>query len=227
MADGQQAKVLPLMFWWIVAATALVLVLGYIHAAAIALRLPPPGGDLFDLNTEANLPAWFAMLLLFAVAASMLRAAQLEFRLGYRTAWGWLILGLGFIYLGIDERLGLHERLDVFEMGPGIFHHGWVLVAIPGLVVLALGFIPFLRRVPRPTAIRLIVAGIVFVLGSVVIEMIGGVLASSEADVALYFAEVCIEESLEMIGVVLALRCVLLHIRGLAASPSPGGQGTS
>jgi len=35
----------------------------------------------------------------------------------------------------------------------------------------------------------------------------------------LYQLEVCIEESLEMIGVLLGLRAVLLHFRGLSASP--------
>ena len=68
-------------------------------------------------------------------------------------------------------------------------------------------------------------AGGVFVLGAVVVEMVGGYLDSIEDHPALYFLEVCIEESLEMIGVLLAMRAMLLHIRRLTATPVPPAAG--
>jgi hypothetical protein len=212
---NQDQDELPKAFWWTAAAATVVLLLGYVHAAAAVFGLPPPGGALFNLNTERNLPAWFSTLLLFAVAVAMLRGAYVEFALKLGTAWGWLVLGVGFIYLSIDEQVRLHERLNgLLDMGPGVFHYSWVVFAIPGAIILALSFTPFLLRLPRSTASRLVVAGAVFLMGSVGFEMIGGLLISNEQE-TFYLLSACMEESLEVIGTLLALRCLLLHLRAL------------
>lgn len=218
MRGNVQEATLPRLFWWLAAATTVVLLLGYANALAVAVGAGPISGDLLDLNREENIPATFSMLLLFITAAAMLRVAHAEFRLKQATAWGWLVLGIGFIYLGIDERISLHERLDILNLD-GFLRYSWVVFAIPGVIVTALACIPFLRHLPRLTAVRLVAAGATFVLGAVGVEMWGAYLATNGEYQPLYQLEVCIEESLEMIGVLLGLRAVLLHFRGLSASP--------
>jgi hypothetical protein len=199
-----------------VAITAFVVVLlGYAREIAIALGTPVTavGGRLFNLNGEHNLPAWFSALLLLSIGIAMLLAAFREFHLRMGTAWGWLPLGLGFVYLAVDEKVGYHEKFnDILPAMDGVFYHSWVLFAIPALIVVGLVFIPFLRHLPRGTSTRLFIAGLVYVAGCVGVEMIGSLIRSMGAPPTLYAAAYCVEETLEIVGAVLALRCVMLHL---------------
>ncbi|WP_417309621.1 hypothetical protein [Devosia sp.] len=101
----------------------------------------------------------------------------------------------------------------------GIFHFKWVFIAAPMVIVVGLAFIPFLLRLPRATAIRLIVAGICYVGGSFGMEMVAGVIVSNAEIGPVYLISMCIEETLEIVGAVLALRAVMLHRDGLRDGP--------
>ncbi len=217
-----------LVFRFVTAAMICVLALGYGREIAIRLFEVPPaaiGGRLFSLDSERNVPAWFTVLLLLGVAVAMARAAFVEFAQRRGTAWGWSVLALGFVYLAADEQLGLHERLEQFadsvpDFG-GIFHFRWVAAVLPVVLVVGIGFIPFLLRLPRPTAVRLVVAGAVYVGGALGMEMVGGIArAAGEPGIA-YVLSATIEETLEMLGGLLALRTLLLHLGWLGSAPVP------
>jgi len=199
---------------WI--AIAVVACLGYLREIiAIVTHVPTAklGLNEFRLNGELSLPAWFSSLLLAAVGIAMLAAGGIERRAKIRTAGQWQGLGLIFVYLSLDEMISIHEKLNAtFHNIPnvlGLLRFHWVIGGAMAALAVALLFIPFLLRLPRATAIRLIVAGAVYVFGALVMEMIDGEFYGRPVPYAVLTS---IEETLEMIGAGMALRCVLLHL---------------
>lgn len=176
----------------------------------------------FDL--EATLNAWFTSSMLFVAALLMLWTWAAERKNGARTALGWLLLSIGFLYLSLDEMTAIHEHFGDLLKGPWtrlpIFKFRWVLVGIPIVVAVAVVFLPFLLRLPRRTAIRLAVAGVVYVGAALGIEMIDASVFVAQGDSFSYQLLVCIEESLELVGVLLGIRAVALHLETELAGAS-------
>ena len=208
---------------------AVVLLLGYgteLYAAMRGMFSVDLQFQLFRLDSEANIPSAFSAGILFAVAVQMFTASKRERALHLRTALAWSFLGVIFIYLGIDEIFSLHEifldssflpRFDAF------FHFRWVILGIILVATVATVFFPFLLRLPRITAIRLFIAGAVYVSGALGLEMIGGYLAETFGQRSVpYVIETLLEESLENIGIVLAFRCLILHLAVVLPPPPPG-----
>lgn len=174
------------------------------------------GWKILSLDYESNLPTAYSALLLLTVAGLCYftsRAAR-QNEPGNARAWFWL--AVGFVILMADETLQLHEATKVplrrMREWTGIFMFPWVVIAIPLVAIVGAAFIPFLRRVHRPTAVRLIVAGSVYLFGAVVMEMAAGPVV--EAYGVGIFSVICfvIEEVCEMFGAVLAIRAMLLHL---------------
>ena len=208
-------------------ACAVVLGLGYateIYATLIGRFSIDLHFELFRLDGETNIPSAFSAMMLFSVAVQMFTAGGRERHLRRPTAWGWTLLGVIFIYLGIDEIFGLHEAFIYASFLPrfdAFFHFRWVILGIALVVIVATVFFPFLLRLPRITAIRLFLAGAVYVTGALGFEMIGGYISEHFGERSvLYVLETTIEESLEDIGIVLALRCLILHL-AVVLPPSP------
>jgi len=208
---------------------AVVLLFGYgteLYAAMHGMFSVDLQFQLFRLDSEANIPSAFSAGMLFAVAVQMFTASKRERALHLRTALPWSFLGVIFIYLGIDEIFSLHEifldssflpRFDAF------FHFRWVILGIILVATVATVFFPFLLRLPRITAIRLFIAGAVYVSGALGLEMIGGYLAETFGQRSVpYVIETLLEESLENIGIVLAFRCLILHLAVVLPPPPPG-----
>ena len=163
--------------------------------------------QLFDLDDENNLPTWFSSFLLLS-AASALHARpgadgggvastdMLHFR----------VLAAGFFLLSIDEVAGLHESLNTaIEMNWAI--PGAVLVSLVGL-----WYLPFLIRQPARLRWMMVLSGSLYVSGAVGVELLS---ADMDEDSFHYELAVAVEEGLEMLGVWLFLRTILLNRAGV------------
>jgi hypothetical protein len=161
---------------------------------------------LLSLSYEQNVPTyWTAMLLLAAAAASALLAAH-DRRASGRDALAWWGLCAGFFYISVDEVLELHEQWGSALRLGGALHFGWVIPA--GIIVLLVGILytRFLRRSPPRLRNRLLLAGAVYVLGAVVMELPLGYWTEKEGQKNLGYALIdWVEETLEMTGIVLYL----------------------
>jgi hypothetical protein len=140
------------------------------------------------------------------------------------TALGWLVLALGFLYLSLDEMTRIHEELgrltgSLRTVWP-IFTHRWVIIGLPAVAIVGALFIPFLLRLPRATALRLVVAGAVYVGGALGCELINGAVLKMQGASVAYLALVCLEETMEVIGILLAIRAVGLHLGTELGSPA-------
>lgn len=165
-----------------------------------------------DIGAEGSLVMWWTSAMWnFAALLCLLESARNVTRMRYY----WLAIGIGSMLLSVDESVKIHEHFSApagnfFGNPGGVFAASWVLAAIPIVFICLLILLPFLAALPRKTAVRLFIAGAVFVSGAVGTEMAFAYVATSTPDaLPLIWTLVCIEETLEMIGV--ALFCLALY----------------
>ena len=178
---------------------------------------------LVNLDAEGNIPTYVSTMLLAGVAVGLGTAAALVRASGGRSWPLWLPAGVA-AFLSLDELASLHEQLallaDLAGVGGGL-NFTWV---VPGvLVALVVGVVLLLaaRRLSRQLRLRLVVAGAVYLFGAVVVETASSPLftptpegvAEAPAQSVAYVLLNVVEEGLEMVGALLALRAALSLLR--------------
>lgn len=161
-----------------------------------------------SLSYESNLPTWFSssQLLLCALAAGSIAHNSAQ----WRRHW-WFITGLA-AWISLDEAAELHEHLGGYLGGTGVFYFDWVIPAAAIVTMLVLVFVPFIRALHPPTRMRLIVAGVVYVSGALVMELPLGWWTEQHGPDTIGYALIdWVEETLEMVGVALAVGALLAH----------------
>jgi hypothetical protein len=127
---------------------------------------------------------------------------------------------LAVIFLGLsaDEVAVIHEITiaplrTALGLG-GLLWHAWVVLGAALVVLVGLIYLPFLARLPRATAVRIVMAGLVFVSGGIGLEMIGGAMIEAHGRTNLpYVLVMTCEEAAEMAGLILFIRALLLYVR--------------
>lgn len=177
----------------------------------------------FNLDGEMNVPTWYSSALFALCGFLSLRAAAGESEAGRRRRWR--LLGWSFLACSVDEVAACHEML----VGParellharGLLHFAWVVPAFLLLCVLAAYLAPlFLRLSPRLRR-GFILAALVFLAGSLGLEMIGGAYVEAHGpDHFAYSLIAHLEELLELFGQVLFIRAAL-DLPALQSDPLP------
>jgi hypothetical protein len=173
---------------------------------------------LFSLNAEQNPPSLFsAAALLLTAAVCGLCARRSE----KKENSFWVLMAFVFAYLAIDEAIAIHEllipRARIFFHASGAFANAWVIPYGIALIVFVSFIFGPLMRLPAPTRNGLVLAGIVFVTGALGFEMIEAGVRNpgfppwlTQSILSAIFM-LC-EETLEMLGIALALRACLRHL---------------
>ena len=187
-------------------------------AAQVALALAPPADDppphltFFALGYEVNLPSWYSALLL-ALCALLLALCAAAAPVDRPR---WRLLALGFLYISLDELVGLHEAVDALFTGTrGLLYYGWVIPA--GALVLALAALyrPFLARLPPPPRRRVLLAAALYLSGALLLELPLGLVAERAGPEGLAYALLDLtEETLEIAGLTLFALALLDHLTG-------------
>lgn len=171
----------------------------------------------FDMNSEFSIATWFNVTLLVLVAALAAVAAVAGATPRIRLAWGSLAVAVAL--LSLDEKVSIHEVLpELLGMARGtLATHEWL---VPGIIIalIGLGVLAFLMRpLPRPAVVGLLAAAAVYGVGAVGVELVTGLATRSleithPIRVLMPVWEV-VEESLEMLGCVIAITTLLAHLR--------------
>ena len=173
--------------------------------------------QLFDLDRESNIPAWFSTIQLFLIGFTFIYAGNASQFKNPPSKAGTMIFGFGFIFLSLDEGAMIHEKLTwVFEDNPFVPYfdgrHGvWIVVYGVIGIILTLFLLKDLRRMwqtfRRETAI--FVSGVfVYLVGAAGMETLTYFFL--DKGVPLHYAiEVTVEEFTEMIGASIILYSVL------------------
>jgi hypothetical protein len=176
------------------------------------------------LGAETSIPNWFSTILLLACGAVLLAIAAVQRRADSRY---WLVLGIVFLALSLDESAALHDLASPFFAGVFVWlagavggpfvalarkpNYGW---EIPGAIVsliVAISYIPFLLRLPRSTRNAFVASGVVYIGGAVGIDFIEGWYSGLYGPKnPTFVALLTCEETLEMVGASLFL-CALLR----------------
>ncbi len=171
----------------------------------------------FNPSAEQTVGAWFsaAMLLVAGLLLGVIAAAGRA--TGDRFATHWRTLAAVALFLSYDEAAAFHEQLGdwfarVLPTG-GIFLWAWVVPysIFAGAVLLA--SIPWLRALPPDTRRGVLLAGGLYVGGSLVLEMIQAGLTDARGRGGGSITVLAvIEETAEMLGVAVFLHTLLRHL---------------
>lgn len=172
----------------------------------------------FTLNSEHNLSSWFSSSLLAAGA--------------YLTAWiaildserrnSWFLHAAVMLACSVDESVSFHEALisifrDLREISPFLYFP-WVAFGLAFCCIYGVFILRLLSTLEASHIRRFVLSGIVFLLGVLGFEMIGGYLAATYGEQSTaYIVSICIEESLETIGALLYLNAASILIVDLMA----------
>ena len=208
-------NILLLIAFLLVAASVAGQVMKYIFGHPTVYGLVP----MFNVNYEQNIPTLFSVLLLITCSILLSLAFYLHFKqhTGLKMYWG--TLALGFVIMAIDEFTELHENVGLlFKPLIGSYSHGflyysWVVPATALMIFLAIFYSSFLFKLPKTTRINFIIAAIIYITGLIGIEMLGGHYHELHGRENLTYSMIStLEESLEMLGLILFIRALLDYL---------------
>ena len=169
---------------------------------------------LFDLDGESNVPAWYSSVALFLCVPLLVLVSAKK---GGPYVRHWQILGVVFVLLSLDEAASFHEplswKLQAGLDSHGIFYYAWVIPAILFVLFILMTYRRFLQGLPRETRSRFLMAGAIYVTGAIGLEMVESWYVELHGNQNLFMAlTIGVEEGLEMLGVVLFIRALLLYL---------------
>lgn len=198
----------------------------YLKSANYPLPSSEWFADLFDLNNEFNLPAWYqAFALLFSAG---LLAVIVHFKRQQRDHFlpRWRFLAGLFFFFFIDEVFSIHEILIIPAVRealnlPALFYHTWV---IPGAIlvgIFCIKYLKFFQHLPFKFKRLFLLAGSIYVGGALITEMVNGVFGEIYGYTSLLNSLLTVvEEVLEKIGILVWIYALLKYIQGLTRTIS-------
>jgi hypothetical protein len=187
----------------------------YLTSNELVLKL----SALFYLDAEQNLPTFFSSCLLLFTAVLLAIVTLLEKTQAAARVRYWAILSFGLLFMAIDEIVSLHEKLIMpfrkllGNSNLGIFYFAWVIPAIVLIIFLAAFFWRFLFCLAPKMRSTFLLAATIYLLGCIGCELIGGSYAEIHGvENLIYGAISTVEESLEMLGIIIALWGLMTYI---------------
>lgn len=165
---------------------------------------------LFNIDREGNLPAWLSSTAFLVAAAFAFSNSQARKDDNPRIALAWRLTAVVLVFLGADEGAQLHE----FAYGVVTrFGGSWHIVAGSALVGGAVFYATVMRMLPNPVRRRIVTAAIVFACGAFGMEFVTSeFLQSGGSKISYTYTGLShTEELLEMTGLVLLLKALLVH----------------
>ncbi len=178
----------------------------------------------FHFDREDSFPTYFSSVILFFSAVVLSVITVLKTRLKNRYSKHWLMLSLIFVFMSIDETIGIHEMLTepvrlAFNLS-GYFRFSWVLPGLVVIIFLFFTYFKFLRSLPASYRNGFLLSCAIYITGAVGFEMIGANLYDGleRPQKDLYYnLAMTMEESLEMMGVLLFISKLLSYLKSLTA----------
>lgn len=203
------------LIWWV---TTIVVVLGVVREVIVGtLGEGTPLRDLrhISLDGELNVATWYSSALMLAASMLTLVASRIEPEPKQRPYW--LAIATVMLLMSIDETASFHESfitlLDGWAQYSDYLHFSWVVLGAPFVLLFAAFSIPFLLRLDRNTAVRIVIAGALFVFGALVLEMIDGAIqVRYGAESLAYRMGAMSEDIFELVGMTVFVAAMALHV---------------
>jgi uncharacterized membrane protein YhaH (DUF805 family) len=202
------------IFW--VLTGVVIMLLGIYTWNVMAWHIVPQGMPEFftigfDINAEANIPTWYATILLLLVSVSAFLIFTVGRRKDPKDRWMyfWIFFGLVYGFFSMDEAAVIHEMLDTLP------NFKWIVVYAPLalLFFLACAYYFFIKRKKDMYLRNWIISGlIVYIAGALGCEWVS---YNFDLVYALQMIELVAEEGLEMLGTIMVLMGCLTEINHL------------
>jgi hypothetical protein len=196
---------------------AIMAILVIVHILAMQANFNPALGlkerfgfeywhlSVFDLDEEESFGTWFSVGILAMAAALLLNQGRILKAKGGGWHRSWLVLGIGFCVLSIDEVVGMHEYVNTLMADTS-----WTVIGFPILLIVALVYLPFLWHHRWRTALLFLLAGAIYGGGAVGVEHF----TDSAVNSLHYNMWTALEEGMEMSGVIVFIYAILDLMRG-------------
>lgn len=170
----------------------------------------------FDFDEELNFPSYYSTLSLLFCSSLLAVIAFAKRKICERYLY-WLGLAVIFLFLSMDESIGLHESLKrKVQIALNIsesFHSAWVIPYSIALIIFLLVYVKFVFNLPSMTRILFLIAGSVYISGAVGMELIREFYSKLYVDNIIFIITIItIEELLEMTGVVIFIYALMTYI---------------
>jgi len=179
---------------------------------------------LFDLNLEQNIPTLFSTLDLAFASLLLWMCSRQSTNESHPDSRYWLGLSCIFAFLAVDEFCSIHERLNkpvehLLHTTSHALLYAWVVPYAALVMLFAAVYVRFWWRLPARERRLFAIAGAIYVVGALGLELIG-----SELDViygmgasAAEGIEIIVEEGMEMSGIALFVYALLCTLRDRGA----------
>ena len=179
-------------------------------------------GRLFDLNEESNIPTFYSAFNLAICSILLAVITCKKQRINSRYTNHWKFLSAFFLLLSVDEIAMIHELLSVLRRplnASGFLYFTWVIPAGLFVLIFTVTFSSFLKSLPKKIRNLFILAGIFYVGGAIGIEMISAYHAELHGENNLIYKVITtVEESLEMMGVLVFIYSLLFYLQNYLGS---------
>jgi hypothetical protein len=172
---------------------------------------------LFNLDEEHNIPTYYSSVVLLICSGLALALAAADRKSGGRDRRYWGGMSGLLLLASVDEFAQLHEYVNGIIRGPSgadrPFYDSWVLPYAVIILVVGILYIRFVLRLPADSRRWVILAGAMYVGGSLGFELIGGLYLQSHGwNMGLaYDLITTAEEALEMGAGTVLFYALALH----------------
>lgn len=174
----------------------------------------------FYFDYEESVPTYFSSIILLLSAILLAIIFKVKFKLSDPFSTNWMMLSILFAILSIDEIAGFHEiiidPLNNLLHFSGYLRFSWVIPALIFVFIFTLSYLKFLNSFSSKYRNGFILSGFIYVLGAIGIEMISAKLFINDvvsANDLIYNLVITLEESLEMLGVMIFITVLLSYIK--------------
>ena len=174
--------------------------------------------QFFNLNMERNIPTYYSVISIF-ISSALLAAITMHNKNIDAPYYMWLALAIIFLFLSIDESIGIHESVGgLVQASFGaskypIFDSIWVVPYGLFAIVMFIVYLKFLSRLSKQVMILFVVSGAIYVFGAIGFEMIiAKVRSMPQLGTLSRILLFSCEEFLEMLGIAIFNYALLTHI---------------
>ncbi len=171
----------------------------------------------FFINNEGNIAVFWNTLLLLLTSLVAFVLASAKFSQGDKYRYEWLLLGLVFLYLSVDESSVIHEKFNVLLKNlpdvNGWAHYKWLYVGAPAVFVLTFLFLRFYLHLDLRNKILFPVSMALYLFGAFGGELLSGHYAEANGTKNIPYMLITHGEELgEQIGIILMIFTLLTYL---------------
>lgn len=176
----------------------------------------------FYFDLEESIPTYFSSVILLFSSFLLALISRMKHKIMDSFSDHWMIISALFLLLSVDEIAGFHEVLidplnSLFHF-TGYWRFSRVIPALIFVLIFTASYLNFLGSLPIKYKRGFILAGCVYVIGAIGIEMISAKLfindKASELDL-IYNLTITLEESFEMLGVMIFISYLLSYLKSM------------